>query len=591
MSNLKKPTKQTFPKAFTPQELFADGSLGFAFDFRDPSLMFQDVGGVTPAEYGMPVGLVLDQSQGLRLSEELCHNGDFTKGEDVLEGWTSKAGTALEWVQGGGAKLSFDSITDASMNYVMNLTAGWVLVEGEVTCEYYGATHINMNFVHGGSGDLSINIGETKVFRFMANIPFAGLHGLTIRTARGIATGYLTVRRVSVKSLPGNHAYQLTTTKRPILARSPRHGQIRNLIPNSESATTGWAGIGTTCLVEKHDDGIMRNALKFTHLVPATNARISTSTAYVYPYPRENTNNVTSFYCKRGNCRYLGFSFILGGGVFDFDTMSWARQYNGTVEDVGGGWYLFTFYTSAVAAISSGFQVGFSNTKGTYITSEPGDYGYIAYPQCEQIPSDLPPVRSNYQKTNGKYDVTEQGVPDDTYLLFDGVDDALQTGEIKFGDANATELSVWTGVTTTHLPSDTLTRAIVGTGSNGSSSGVCLYAVSRTGSRYYELSPSGWSNPTAFSEDVKYQSPRVDTIKAELSQTGKTKLEVSKDILSEGVIAPLSIGNDILRIGCRDASSIYFKGQLHTLTLVSKLVDEKTNNTVEQYTNNRTGAY
>lgn len=187
-------------RSFTPISLFSLGEQGAWYDPSDLSTLFQDSAGTTPVTaVGQPVGLMLDKRLGLLLGAEVVINGNF----NVDTSWTKD----VNWAISGGV--------------ATNLLGGGNLTQaGSIQVgKFY---RIEFDQIGPLVNTLTVFIGASTVIPF-TNSSIAGrkvIHAYCTGDTRLIfqAMGANTaIDNISVKELPGNHAFQATTTSRPIL--------------------------------------------------------------------------------------------------------------------------------------------------------------------------------------------------------------------------------------------------------------------------------------------------------------------------------------------------------------------------------------
>jgi hypothetical protein len=167
--------------------------------------MFQDAAGTLPVyapgsgQVDPPVGLWLDKRLGLARGPELVSNGDF-----ATDTWWSKdTGVAIT----GGACV-FSAVTTSRGVYRSNLVQSG---------RYYAITYT-----------ITVNSGSIRPLAsgsFGVNRTFSGTFTEVLGGTSGTLLGFFanpsfdgTIDNVSVRELPGNHAYQTTTTSRPTLS-------------------------------------------------------------------------------------------------------------------------------------------------------------------------------------------------------------------------------------------------------------------------------------------------------------------------------------------------------------------------------------
>ena len=204
----------------------ADEVVGHNISFDNVSIrrigeatMFQDSAGTTPVTaVGQPVGLILDKSKGLVLGPELVTNGDFSNG---LSGWTitqDKPGDLT--VVSGKVRTVSDGITDAGVHNSVgqNITT--------VVGRTYKLT-FDVTIVTSGAYNYRAQIGgvdvlqwaspgssgtNTGFFTATSTTSFVNVFGISFNSV-----GEVLLDNISVKEVPGNHASQATSAKRPLL--------------------------------------------------------------------------------------------------------------------------------------------------------------------------------------------------------------------------------------------------------------------------------------------------------------------------------------------------------------------------------------
>jgi len=206
-------------RGFNPRSLFAAGEQGIWLDPSDFSTLFQDSAGTTPVTaVGQPVGLALDKRLGLARGSELSTN-DFSSN---LDGWYVGANITSAVASGGEAVVTFAGS--------MTSTAGnWFGLSGSYTAGDFYEVVFDARYISGPAGNLQCGAG------FVNNLNISSATNAGVKTryrtfAYGSASSpYATIEfggptgsvwaidNVSVKKLPGNHAYQTTSASRPTL--------------------------------------------------------------------------------------------------------------------------------------------------------------------------------------------------------------------------------------------------------------------------------------------------------------------------------------------------------------------------------------
>ena len=194
-----------------PPSLFINNEQGVWYDPSDFTTMFQDSAGTTPVTaVEQPVGLILDKSKGLVLGPELVTNGTF----DVdTAGWVGIGGGTLSWnsgelvVTGGGAYSGarFVVATTIGKSYQISISLR------------RGTTTQNLSAVFGSQSIGAAVVLGGQYVRTAILIAVGASSNIDLTISDAAATGTAFFDNISVRELPGNHATQATSTKRPIL--------------------------------------------------------------------------------------------------------------------------------------------------------------------------------------------------------------------------------------------------------------------------------------------------------------------------------------------------------------------------------------
>ncbi len=200
---------------FTPAKLFESGANGLWLDPSDLTTMFQDPAGTTPVTaVEQPVGLILDKSKGLVLGPELVGNGTFDGGSGA--GWTKFSGTT--------ANFSGNSLLISGVGGFTGYYYPIVVVQNRwyrFTCTVIQAsagTGANIATVGAGAGLVAITASGNGTAYFNSG------SNTTLWVYCNVGAGYTAeYDNISVRELPGNHAFQSTSANRPTL--SARYNQ------------------------------------------------------------------------------------------------------------------------------------------------------------------------------------------------------------------------------------------------------------------------------------------------------------------------------------------------------------------------------
>ena len=280
----------TYMSQWTPQQLFSSGEQGVWFDPSDMSTMSQDSSGTTPVTgYEQPVGLMLDKSKGLVLGSELISNAgpNFA----ATTGWVAN-GTTLSIVDGklratllgayGGAYIAFATVAGKSYRVTFSLPS---TANGR-----FGTAPSNSDLLNPTSGIVSAVIratGTTSYFSFFDNT--------------GASSGTVDLAYVSVREVPGNHAFQGTSASRPVL--SARY----NLFSNTEDFSNAyWTKENSSILTNQEIAPDGTNTVDHFVVSPGNNYHT------IYVQPNLTGTFTFSLWARKIDLDFIRFSFHLG---------------------------------------------------------------------------------------------------------------------------------------------------------------------------------------------------------------------------------------------------------------------------------------
>ncbi len=188
------------------QKLFANNEQGFFYDPNDLSTMFQNYEGTSPVTaVGQPVGIILDKRKGLALGPELFNQVINFSTWTGIGGVNSASGNTFTSYRSGGCFKNLTAIgVSPTKTYQVRIVG---------TCTVAHTISNRSNYV----GSFTTQAGDfdiTAVAPLLFSSPhlYFELHG----------AGTMTVNSISIKELAGNHAYQTTSSMRPILRDAPR---------------------------------------------------------------------------------------------------------------------------------------------------------------------------------------------------------------------------------------------------------------------------------------------------------------------------------------------------------------------------------
>ncbi|NTU49760.1 MAG: hypothetical protein HGA87_02515 [Desulfobulbaceae bacterium] len=240
-----------------PQQLFARGEVGAAFDNSRLDTMFQDAAGTTPATLDGPVGLQLELSQGLVLgSERVTNGGPFVN----TTGWSPSRGALT--VSGGNMRVTANAAypnvaqtltTEAGKWYKCTLSVGGTNKSAAPIYMYFGSTAYGSDL---GYTVVPYNATKSMYFRAVSTTTYFFVQDATGAYGAG---DYFEIASVYVKSIAGNHRYQPTSTKRLTLKQdesgcyyltqngvTDAHFITAPIDPTAFDKVTVWAGVRKT---------------------------------------------------------------------------------------------------------------------------------------------------------------------------------------------------------------------------------------------------------------------------------------------------------------------------------------------------------
>jgi len=194
------------------------------------------------------------------------------------------------------------------------------------------------------------------------------------------------------------------------------------------------------------------------------------------------------------------------------------------------------------------------------------------------------------QTTSTKRPVLQQGANGKYYLLFDGIDDALQTASVNFTGTD--KVTLWAGVSKL---SDAARGMIVEFGNVQLNSFRLNSSISNvTAGAAYRFDTSG-SIEAFSSTNTIYPAPITNTVTGIgdiLNNICTIKVNnVNSDFLKSGSTGTGNYGNYPLFIGSRGATSLPFNGRLYSLIIRGAQSTATQISNTEAYVNSRTGAY
>lgn len=393
--------------------MFANGEPGYIYS-TDMATLFQDAAGTIPVTgIEQRVGLRLDIKHGLQLGPELAStplNGTIYAYDTFsVTGMTGFAG-ATSTAKIGGAVLS-GQLVKIGMYYK---------VEVDVVA-ISGSHRISLAQDKSGAGTAagSSTLLVTSPGKYSFIVSATGAVAYLQINNTGAFISSIEVASVSVRELPGNHAYQSTTTKQAYYSRRV------NLLVNTSfaggvsgspgTAPTGWTQFVTAAPTITYSNGSVRCQLASGDRFQLGQAiSVSSNTTYIVSI---NVDVIST--CSVAQA--FGFSSIPAGSTLSYTLDSVALANPNTPIPLGThtlGIVLVVGGTSGSANLRIGAGV-----QGAVVT--PADLSISNPSLTLAIDSHLP---YQWVNTATDYDADPNKFP--AYLRYDGGDDAYQTNTI-----------------------------------------------------------------------------------------------------------------------------------------------------------------
>lgn len=544
--------------------MFADGEQCVWYDPSDRATLFQDAAGTTPVTaIEQPVGLILDKSKGLVLGAELVTNGDFSNG---TTGW-SVAGGATATVSAGVFVLTAGA-TSGGYYQDLTTTAGTV----RVTLLARKVSGSSSGLVWGVPRTGSFNAPNTQVNITSASwqtISFvvrreSGAAGVRLYLQAIDGDGVFEIDNISVREIPGNHAYQSASTSRPVLSARV------NLFQRTENFThSTW--VRTSGITPQNNAAVAPDG--------TTTANRITATAGTYHARYINQQGIYSVFGSAITFTYKVWLKSATGTTQNL-SIEFIRQNTGYLNKqlaVDGVWREYE-YTVSVPTPGKSLDAGLANGSA----GEAFDV-YVWHPDLRVANAgvNLPP----YQRVTTATDYDTAGFPH--YLKFDGVDDFLVTNSINFTGTD--KMTVAAGV---RKLSDAAYGQVVEISADwfSNSGSFALSAPFGVASNYCFVS----KGTTAVSCPATYSAPHT----AVLVGVGNISGDVCGLKVNGGAALTYSsdqgtgnYGNYPLYIGRRGGASLPFQGNLYSLIVRGAASSASQIASVERYINQKTKAY
>ena len=550
---------------FSPLSLFSGGTPGAWYDPSDygaTGTLFQDSAGTTPVTaVEQPVGLMLDKSQGLVLGSELVVNGNFTSNSD----WTL---TASATISGGVLNVTSALFENFATQGSSGVIGKWYLISLDATVTS-GAFGVFVAQVTAGNKLFGNNVTTSGRKTGYVYCSSASTSFTVILRSEGSFVG--TIDNISVKELPGNHAFQATSASRPVL--SARY----NLLTKTEQFDdAAWTKNSATVAANG-------SAWRITDATVVASANIQQSVTVVANTPHtfqlEFEKQASGIFAIAiGNF----FCYVNHATLATFNETSFAGvNPSSSVALVSGTQYRLT---CTVTLASAGSNVRIFAALATMSGdvnggSNPAATGFLDVYKADFRVTNNGITQPAYQRVNTATDYDTTGfLP---YLKFDGVDDSLSTNSISFTATD--KMSVFAGV---RKLSDAGYAALLEL-SNSYDANTGTITVGYTSS--FIFGSKGTVGQIASATALAPTSAVLTGLGDISGDRATLRLNGTQVAQNTGDQGTGNYGNYPLYIGRRGGSSSPYNGQMYSMIIVGKAVTAGELSSTETYTASKTG--
>ncbi len=578
---------------YSPLSLFSASEPGVWYDPSDLSTLFQDSAGTKPVTtVEQPVGLMLDKSKGLVLGPEKVVGGVFVDG---APGWSKEEPPTLFTVvngvltvdgngNAGGAVQSFTTTAGVAYEIVGQMARGAGAGAAEIRALAGDGA--------GGVGTILSSVSTTSETLVNVRLVFTANSSTSALYLRGNIVA--SFAGLSVRELPGNHAYQTTATSRPVL--SARYNLLTKTEQFDDAVWPKDAASVTPDIVAAPDgsltaDKLVASATNANHLLNRTGA-FKTVSGALYTYTM--FAKAAEYSWIRLQVQVTAFpetwaNFNVATGAVGLTT----GNVQAIITAEANGWYRCSITAMANASNNSGVQpFVLDSNRGTANPSYTGDgtsgiYIWGADLRVANDGANLPP----YQRVNTATDYDTVGFPH--YLRFDGVDDWLVTNTITPG---IDKVQVFAGV---RKLSDAAAGVLIESSASFAANSGCFLLGPRnwgasTGLPWLFAS-QGSVNPGVGAETGPYAAPITQVISGLGDISGdRATLRVNGTQAAQST-TDQGTGNYIaypLYIGRRGGTTLPFNGHIYGLIVrFGSNLPAATIEKTEKYINTKTRAY
>ena len=569
--------------------MFAASEPGAWYDPSDMGTMYQDAAGATPVympgqgQVDPPVGLLLDKRLGLTLGPELVSNGEFSDG---TSGWSTSSSYQSSAAAVGGEMQVTSTAAFGRQVSPVSLTVGKTYVLTGKARAVGGVTarlHVGPSSTGGDAGAF-VAVLTGSSLQTLGRIVFTATAAQMYVAAGSVSAGAVTYfDEISIKELPGNHAYQPTTTSRPTL--SARYNLLTNtnwsgaVVGVPGTAPTGWSANFSTAAIT----GVSQLGNDYAIQLTASAQRLFFGQAF--SAAANTTYSLSCLVVENAGVpieQMLGFTGVPAGATLQW-YMNGVASTNGVFPAAGARIELRLINGSATGTPAARVGIGCAvNATGTVGLAQPD----------VRVTGDgvgLPP----YQRVVNANTYDTVGFP--LYLKFDGVDDFLQTASVDFSGTDKALVAA-----AARKLSDAAIGCLVELSSWGGVSGALSIQAPRTASNNLSAALRDATNVAQYSIDG-VESPSSFVLRAmfNISATGITNqigvtangATPSLSVSSAGPVVASALANAPIYIGRRAGTSQPFNGRLYGLLIRGAATPDATIATVERHLNSKARIY
>ena len=508
--------------------------------------LYQDTAGTTPVTTpGQSVALALDKSRGLVLGSERLTNGDFASG---ATGWDVVGADATHIATFSNGTLRYQSDTTSPQLIVQQnlvLTIGKTYLVEVVVSSWVSGSIKTDSF--GGNTVLATGTG-TRQFRVTAT-------ATSFQITRNSTNVDLTIDNVSIRELPGNHATQATAGSRPLYALLPANG-VRNLLTWTEDMTNAaWSK--QSLATAPSAKSISFGADGFSRLIQTISIASAASLTLTFRFLPSDAGKVVR----------------LGLWASGLDGLSTGNSGNLTIPSNGVVSFTWSSVTSATT-------VGIINS-----TAAAAQTLTLATNGGAQL--ELGSTATNYQRVDDRTNIVEPPFAQVGALLFDGVDDFLQTPSVDFSATD--KMTVFAGV---RKLSDATVAIVAELTANLNINNGAFYLAAPQNAGLGNTGFSSKGTVEGLASFSSFPSPAtavltgIGDISGDISTHRRNGVQVSQVTTDQGTG---NYSNAIIYIGRRGGGSVPFNGYLHSLIVRGAATDTATIQLVERWVGQRTG--